>query len=270
MKIINPKNKVFQYFILFSLIIVIPVGFKAYKIYFPKVKAFFKNYTNYLTEKDDNLYVEPFLKTHIKEYEIHGIDISKHQGTIDWKLVKHPDETKNIDFIFIRATYGDQKDKLYNINWQSATDLNFTIGAYHYYWPNKNSTVQATNFIKTVQLQKGNLPPVLDIEVLPKIQSNSSWRKGIKNWLNLIETNYGIKPIIYTSEVFYKHFLEPDPFFKDYSRLWIANYNNDSIPNSKWHFWQYSDKVKMNGIKGLVDFNVYRNDITEFNQLLKN
>ena len=40
------------------------------------------------------------LKPHIKKYEVHGIDVSKHQGKINWDLVKHPDSGKKIDFVF--------------------------------------------------------------------------------------------------------------------------------------------------------------------------
>ena len=214
------------------------------------------------------VYTKPYEDLHIKKYELHGIDISKHQGKVDWEKVKHPDDSLNIDFVFIRSNYGNYVDRTFKGNWEQASKNNFIIGAYHYYWPNLNSTIQADIFIKTVKLEPGNLPPVLDVESLPSKQSKANWRKGLKNWIYLIEKHYGALPIIYTSDTFYRHQLKVDPFFKDYKRLWIANYNKIESPISNWHFWQVSDKVRIPGIKEKVDYNVYKENILEFNKML--
>lgn len=264
------NNNSFSLILFFNLFILLIAGLIIYKSNSVYFKRAYHNYFNPTTKqirltKNDNTCLEP----HIQQYDIHGIDISKHQGKIQWDLVKHPDTTKNIDFVFIRATYGTKKDELFSTNWTNASNNNFVLGAYHYYWANTNSTLQANKFIETVELKNGDLPPVLDIEKLPKFQSKSNWLKGIKNWLNLIETHYGVKPIIYTSDSFYKHHLEPDSFFADYPRLWIANYNKIKQPKSKWHFWQYSEKAKISGINEKVDINVFKNDIISFNELLK-
>lgn len=204
----------------------------------------------------------------IKSYEIYGIDVSHHQGKIDWEKVKLIQDSTQINFVFIRATVGLKKDNLFNYNWVNATKANFTIGAYHYYWANQNSTVQAKNFIQTVKLKKGDLPPVLDVEKLPTKQSYKNWLLGIKNWIHLVQKHYGVLPIIYTSEGFYKHHLKADFYFGNYPRLWIANYNNVSEPSSNWHFWQYSKSAKISGIEKYVDVNVFQSDKNSFNKLL--
>lgn len=264
------KNKSLKYFKFFGLITLILFGFIVLKTHNSDLKRIYHKFINISTKKyNSEKSAKPYLKPHIRKFEIHGIDVSKHQGKIQWDLLKHPDTTKKIDFIFIRSTYGTNKDELFYTNWVNASYNNFTLGAYHYYWANTNSTKQAEKFIETVTLKKGNLPPVLDIEKLPKFQSKSNWLKGVKNWLKIIETHYGVKPIIYTGEGFYKHHLSTDPFFKNYPRLWIANYNNIQQPSSTWHFWQYTDKVKMEGINELVDYNVFKNDAISFNKLLK-
>ena len=135
-----------------------------------------------------------------------GIDISQYQGAIHWEevlLTKHP-----LRFVLVRATMGkDGVDAQYGINWRSIKQCGFKRGAYHYYRPSENSTQQANNFIKNVQLVPGDLPPILDIEKTSKIQSNENLVKGVKNWLKIIENHYGIKPIVYTGAHFYNDHL---------------------------------------------------------------
>ena len=134
-------------------------------------------------------------------------------------------------------------------------------GAYHYYRPNENSLEQAKLFIKTVRLKKGDLPPVLDIEKLPKGQSLDSLKIGLRRWLNAVEVHYKVKPIIYTGEKYYDDFLKED--FSDYL-FWIANYNfyREKIEED-WLFWQFTEKASVSGIKGNVDVNIFNGDVEQ-------
>lgn len=184
-----------------------------------------------------------------------GIDVSEFQGKINWEEVDSV-ETRTVGFVFIRATAGiDKTDLKFNENWKEAKKKNFIRGAYHYYRPNENSIEQANNFIKTVKLQKGDLPPVLDIEKLPKNQSLDSLKVGLKRWLKKVDEHYKLKPIIYSGEKYYKDFLKED--FPEYT-FWIANYN-PWIENIKddWLFWQFSEKAVIKGINEKVDVNIY-------------
>ena len=114
---------------------------------------------------------------------------------------------------------------------------------------------QAKNFIATVKLQKGDLPPVLDIEQLPKNQSLDSLKVGLRRWLVKVEDHYKKKPIIYSGEKYYENFLKEE--FSDYT-FWIANYNF-FVEDMKedWLFWQFTEKATVGGIKGNVDVNIY-------------
>ncbi|HEU0137474.1 MAG TPA: GH25 family lysozyme, partial [Flavobacterium sp.] len=136
-----------------------------------------------------------------------------------------------------------------------AKDNNFIRGAYHYYRPNENSSDQADNFIATVKLSKGDLPPVLDIEQLPKRQSVDSLKVGLKRWLTKVEKHYNMRPIIYSGERYYDDFLKDE--FEGYT-FWIANYNF-FVENIKddWQFWQFTEKATVPGISGPVDMNIY-------------
>ncbi|MDP5200659.1 glycoside hydrolase family 25 protein [Flavobacterium sp. DG2-3] len=191
-----------------------------------------------------------------------GIDVSEFQGKVDWEEVEILDEKYPVQFVFIRATAGnDRVDRQFKRNWEGAKENKIMRGAYHYYRPNENSIEQADLFIKTVKLQKGDLPPVLDIEKLPKNQSLDSLKVGLKRWLNKVEKHYQVRPIIYSGERYYSDFLKEE--FSDYL-FWIANYNfyREKIEDD-WLFWQFTEKASLPGIKHRVDVNIYNGDLEQ-------
>jgi lysozyme len=197
-----------------------------------------------------------------------GLDVSEYQGRIRWTYVDTLEQKYPLDFVFIRATVGrDRKDRRFDRNWLGAKENKMIRGAYHYYRPNENSLEQAELFIKTVTLQKGDLPPVLDIEKLPKNQSIENLKLGLKRWLNAVESHYGVKPIIYTGERYYDDFLKEE--FSDYL-FWIANYNfyREEI-DEDWLFWQFTEKASVPGIKGNVDINIYNGDLQQLQFITK-
>ena len=186
-----------------------------------------------------------------------GFDVSQYQGKIGWAVVDSVENTFPIDFVFVRATAGkDLVDKEFLRNWIGASDRPYIRGAYHYYRPDENSVEQAYNFINTVKLKKGDLPPVLDIEQVPEDQPMDSLKKGLKRWLFLVEKHYGVKPIIYSGDRFYTDFMCEE--FTGYP-VWIANYNffvEDM--DSQWDFWQFTDRGHIKGIETPVDLNLYK------------
>lgn len=191
-----------------------------------------------------------------------GIDVSEYQGEISWSYVDTLENKHPLHYVFIRATVGkDRKDRKFEKNWLGAKENKMIRGAYHYYRPNENSLEQAELFIKTVTLQKGDLPPVLDIEKLPKNQSIANLKLGLKRWLHAVESHYGVKPIIYSGESYYEDFLKEE--FGDYL-FWIANYNfyREEIAED-WLFWQFTEKASVPGIKGNVDVNIYNGDLQQ-------
>ena len=191
-----------------------------------------------------------------------GLDVSEFQGKIDWTLIETIESNYPLEFVFIRATAGnDRVDGRFEENWLGAKERKIIRGAYHYYRPNENSLEQAKLFIKTVQLKKGDLPPVLDIEKLPKGQSLDSLKVGLRRWLNAVEDHYKVKPIIYTGEKYYDDFLKDD--FSDYL-FWIANYNfyREKI-GEDWLFWQFTEKASVPGIEGNVDVNIFNGDVEQ-------
>lgn len=191
-----------------------------------------------------------------------GIDVSEYQGKIRWSYVDTIEEKYPLRYVFIRATVGnDRVDRQFKRNWLGAKENKMIRGAYHYYRPNENSLEQAELFIKTVKLKKGDLPPVLDIEKLPKEQSVERLKIGLRRWLKAVELHYGVRPIIYTGEKYYDDFLKEE--FSDYL-FWIANYNfyREEIQDD-WLFWQFTEKATVPGIDTRVDVNIYNGDLQQ-------
>lgn len=202
-------------------------------------------------------------------YEIHGIDISHHQGTIDWDELKDKGviDKLPIRFIMIKATEGaTQIDRNFKDNFYQSREHGFTRGAYHFYSVHSSAKDQAQFFIKTVKLENGDLPPVLDVEHKPKNQTDEAFKNSILEWLNIVERHYGVKPIIYTYYKFKTRYLN-DPVFDDYP-YWIAHYYVDRVEyDGAWKFWQHTDAGRLPGIKGTVDFDIYNGSFYDLRKL---
>jgi lysozyme len=176
---------------------------------------------------------------------------------------------KNIrlGFAFIKATEGiENDDAQFNRNWKKAKANGITRGAYHFFIATKDGKMQAENFIKKVNVETGDLPPVLDVEHTYGLPYEVV-KKEVRAWLETVENYYKAKPIIYTNVDFYNRCLGKE--FDDYP-LWVAHYYEPSQPRIKrgWVFWQHSDEGRVNGIIPKVDFNVFAGDSIEFRNLL--
>lgn len=199
----------------------------------------------------------------IDGYEVHGIDVSHYQSHIDWDRVA----AQEVDFVFIKATEGASlADTLFCRNWESIRQTPMKRGAYHFFRPTVRAADQVRNFAEVVNLMAGDLPPVLDVEVLDGV-APAILLEGVKTWLLRIEEAYGIRPIIYTNQKFYHRFLAGH--FPAYP-LWIARYH--SVPpmlrnGEEWVFWQYGNRGQLPGIDGPVDFNVFRGRLADLNTL---
>jgi lysozyme len=202
------------------------------------------------------------------EYTIHGIDVSRYQQIIAWEEVKLMKvDNIQLGFAFIKATEGiESMDPQFRRNWRVSKKNNIIRGAYHFFNPNKDGRMQAQNFIKRVELEPGDLPPVLDIEQRNGV-SKALLQREIKKWLDVVEAYYHVTPIVYTNVDFYIQNLGSE--FDKYP-LWVAHYYQTEQPRITrgWIFWQHNDRGNVNGIVSRVDFNVFSGDSVEFRNLL--
>lgn len=200
-------------------------------------------------------------------YSVHGIDISHYQGKIDWDKLEYNREADfPLHFIFLKATEGgDHGDTTFQRNFSLARTHGFIRGAYHYFIPTTDALKQADFFIRTVQLDSGDLPPVLDVETRGG-KSKKELQRSVKRWLDRVEGHYGVKPILYTSYKFKISYLD-DSLFNAYP-YWIAHYYVDSVKyQGHWDFWQHTDVGSVEGIEKEVDLNVFKGSIDDLKKM---
>lgn len=209
-------------------------------------------------------------------YAVHGIDVSHYSCGIDWEGVKKMNQNGiRVHFAYMRATRGlDLVDYQFSENWRTAGEAHILRGAYHFFMFRDNPVDQARFFLSNVPIDKGDLPPVLDIEndtdVDDKKLNRENILKGIAAWLYIVEKQTGMRPMIYTNLDYYKYYIAGN--FPAYT-IWIASYKSKGtvvLPdNRRWAFWQFSDKARCKGISEPIDLNVFAGTIEQLNGLCK-
>lgn len=198
-----------------------------------------------------------------------GIDMSHYQRKEDikWDSLSIGNRSIPIKFVVLRATMGNRSaDKNFDEFWELSKKNHLIRGAYHFYRADEDPVIQANNFLANVKLEEGDLPPILDIEKIPKMKSNEKLIEDLKIWCKIVEETYGEKPIIYTYYHYYKDFLKGE--FDDYP-LWLANYNDvpQPSPNDDWDFWQFTENGIVYGINTKVDVDVYNGNLWSLKRL---
>lgn len=191
----------------------------------------------------------------ITDKRIYGIDISHYQPVVHWdKLYVAVDSTYTyndtidkqigvipVSFVFLKATEGGQYvDSEYRKHCDWAERFGIPHGAYHFYnYREANVNQQIKNFTSNVELKKGDLLPVLDIELFG-VPTDS-----LLMWVDAIEKHYGMKPIVYASERIARCYVD-NTKLKDYI-LWHARYGR--IPSRPFGIHQYSERGHVKGIE---------------------
>ena len=178
-----------------------------------------------------------------RDYPIHGIDVSKFQGDIDWNAVAN----SGVKFAWIKATEGgDNADARFQANWNGAKAAGVPRGAYHFVYWCRPPMEEMANFEQNAPVEGDALPPVLDVEATPTSKTchrhltQQDAIAEMKVMLDEMERHYGKRPIIYTTVDFYQAILA-DGAFMDYP-IWVRSTKYQ--PSVKygprpWHFWQY-------------------------------
>ena len=192
-----------------------------------------------------------------------GIDVSHYQRKEDikWDSLSIGSRSIPIQFVVMRSTMGNKSaDRHFVEFWQLAKKHQLVRGAYHFYRADEDPVMQANNFLENVKLESGDLPPILDIEKIPRRKSQKKLIEDLKIWCQIVEEAYGVKPIIYTYYHYHKDFLKGE--FDEYP-LWLANYNDvpQPTPDTEWKIWQFTENGIVYGINTKVDLNVYRGNL---------
>lgn len=189
------------------------------------------------------------------EFPVRGIDVSHHQGRIDWTRVAQ-NETR---FVYIKASEGgDWLDPLYTANIVGAQATNMRVGAYHFFTLCSPGNVQARNF-QAVATTAHDLPPAIDLEYVGNCAARPSrqeFEKELGDFIRIVRAELGAEPILYTMEDFFSDYLEGGRFSS--APLWVRDiFFGMSWPPSAEHvlFRQFANNGRVVGIAGPVDLN---------------
>lgn len=247
----------------------------------------------YFGRWDDGTYNAPKDAHYNIEDLVYGIDLSKYQhpDSVKWKdLALYADSCgevfahrKNkgaymlpITFALIKSTQGGNQDPFYKRHIAEARKHKVIVGSYHFFTIDDDIDTQINNFIKNTQWEKGDVPPILDIESeYPNNQSAyiqklrkygiEKMQKNALKWLGAIEKNYHVKPIIYSSDKWKKDFLDNKDF--DRYELWISRYHNIKPEhNKRWLYWQRTDSAYPHGYHKNMDVSVFKGSYRVFVQ----
>ena len=205
------------------------------------------------------------------KYVIRGVDVSHHNGYINWGQLKN----EGITFAYIKATEGlSHKDRNYEVNYFEAKQVYIKTGAYHFYTFGLDGEDQANHFIKQAKVASDDLIPVIDVEHSP--YNKHSWDKSyqklvieeLKKMEQVMFDYYGVHPIIYTNKDCYKLYIKE---WFPANLVWMSDLHNEpNIEENEWAIWQFSHTGKLNGVKGDVDLNYFRYAYRRFEELIVN
>lgn len=187
----------------------------------------------------------------MSEVDVSGIDVSHHQGNIDWKKVKKA--KPRLDFVYVKCTEGKTYvDPTFVKNARGAAAQGYKVGAYHYFRMTSSAHDQFRSF--KAQMDKVNLDliPMVDVETNDK-KPHKELQDSLQVLLDLLEDAYGKKPMIYGTQRSYNSYCAPE--FNHYP-LYIGRYGNSKpvvTGPSHYTIWQYTKDARIPGIHKPVD-----------------
>lgn len=201
------------------------------------------------------------------QYPVKGVDVSRHQGFIDWTKVR----ARGFSFAYLKATEGsDWVDPFYISNRDGARSSGMLVGAYHFFTFRSSGESQAINFIQRGVIESGALPPALDLEYAGNSSVRPTREKAlsdIRTFIDLVESRLGgRKVVIYTTRDFYGDYLHKA--FPN-NPLWFREvlWFEPGVPDGReWLFWQYG-VTSVDGVATNIDHNAFSGTIDELRAL---
>ena len=193
----------------------------------------------------------------LAKYPVRGIDVSHHQGAVDWGAVRGG----GVTFAFIKASEGtDRRDRRFARNWDYAGRAGVARGAYHFFTFCSPGGLQADNFIAAVAGRFGELPAAADVEFAGNCrrwESIERIRGELRVFLDQVEAASGRRPVLYFTADAHARVL--DGYFQGYP-TWPRSvlFTPADLPVGRWLFWQFADNGRVAGISTPVDMDVFR------------
>ena len=197
----------------------------------------------------------------LRSFPVQGLDVSHHQGDIDWPAVAAAARHR---FVWIKATEGgDWVDTRFQANWDGAQAAGLLVGGYHFFTFCRTGAEQADNFLRTVPRVPGTLPPVIDLEFggnCSRRPSRDELLPEITHFLTRLEAHYGTQPILYTTRDFQQAYMAPA--LRAWP-LWTRSIVRRPAPEPAWLIWQFSNRGRVPGISTFVDENVFAGSLAD-------
>lgn len=205
------------------------------------------------------------------DFPIHGIDVSKYQGEIDWQAAR----AGGVRFAWLKATEGgDHLDSMFRVNWERARAAGIPTGAYHFYYFCRPVEEQIAWFKAHVPPAPDALPPALDMEWVPESKTcpkpppHDQIRRDMRVFLREMELHYGKKPIIYTTVDFHRDVLHGHMHDQQFWVRSVAGHPSTRYGERPWRFWQYTATGRVPGIGENVDRNIFGGSAKEWELFL--
>jgi lysozyme len=196
---------------------------------------------------------------------VRGIDVSHHQGAIDWRKVKAAGQS----FALIKATEGaDFRDTRFLDNWHGARAQGLVTGAYHFFTFCAPGAAQAENFLAVAPREEGTLPLAVDVEFAGNCvawESLASIQRELRIFVAHLESNEGRQPLLYTTLDSLGELIPADLHGYPY---WIRSLWGEPGMPVQWLFWQHSSTGEVPGVQGRVDLNVFRDSPAAWRELV--
>ena len=180
-----------------------------------------------------------------------GIDISHYQGYINWAEVARDPQ---VTFVIMKATEAsDFVDDRYQFNIREAHRYGLKVGSYHFYRAHIDPELQFRNMMRNIDPQQQDILPVIDVELTNGV-SYDLFVSRLERLCEMVTRAYGARPIIYTGRNFFNKYFNNN-YWRQY-KLWIAAYTtNPPVLNNEQDYimWQFTEKSRVQGIKGGVD-----------------
>ena len=199
-------------------------------------------------------------------YAVWGVDVSHHQARVDWaRVAKHP----RIRFAYVKASEGgDWIDDAFAANWEGARRAGLRVGAYHFFSFCRPPLEQAKNFLAVLPRDRDSLPPAVDVEFGGNCNGASdvaAVRRDLQAFVAEIAQRTGREPILYVTGEAYERIVRGGGFTNP---VWIRSiFVMPDLEESAWHFWQFADDARVEGIDSSVDLNVFQGDLRALGRL---
>ena len=194
----------------------------------------------------------PHFRPALRSGERYGIDVSHHQGVIDWLRVKGA----GISFAYIKASEGtDVRDPRFRANWGGARSAGIDTGAYHFFNLCSPGRAQADNFVEAAPPDHEAWPPAVDLEIAGNCSAPPPARvleREIMVFLDRVESEWNESAVLYIGDDFAHRYA----FTSSMRELrWVRRFLRR--PTEKgWFVWQVSGWAHVDGIDGDVDLDV--------------